>query len=307
MRCCGCGRWHGRRLLNRRFTVCRRCSDGPVPCGARRVPDAGGAEAGSSLGRRSPPSCHGEACARRAGHTAGGGADGEPDGVDYTRYTTVDGEGTQACPGKDTGVWPAWVFSPGIQLMARRLRVRELSLEFLSLIDSMMAVNPADRPTAEAVLLDSPVFGMRMPWWEKVVEKAVRRVVEGKENVLLDVCVGDSDEEEEEDEEEAALVRRTMMPLVLPAENHGYVPHNVIHWWNVDLTRGEPDHTKWLSPTSLLASLLTTVRDLTGLEAARDAQDPVLREVRCTPPLRCSLLSVCACPFARYRCFSQEN
>ncbi|PWU95062.1 putative serine/threonine protein kinase [Trypanosoma cruzi] len=217
--------------------------------------------------------------ARRAGHTAGGGADGEPDGVDYTRYTTVDGEGTQACPGKDTGVWPAWVFSPGIQLMARRLRVRELSLEFLSLIDSMMAVNPADRPTAEAVLLDSPVFGMRMPWWEKVVEKAVRRVVEGKENVLLDVCVGDSDEEEEEDEEEAALVRRTMMPLVLPAENHGYVPHNVIHWWNVDLTRGEPDHTKWLSPTSLLASLLTTVRDLTGLEAARDAQDPVLREV----------------------------
>ncbi|KAF8280483.1 hypothetical protein TcBrA4_0096740 [Trypanosoma cruzi] len=120
---------------------------------------------------------------------------------------------------------------------------------------------------------------MRMPWWEKVVEKAVRRVVEGKENVLLDVCVGDSDEEEEEDEEEAALVRRTMMPLVLPAENHGYVPHNVIHWWNVDLTRGEPDHTKWLSPTSLLASLLTTVRDLTGLEATRDAQDPVLREV----------------------------
>ncbi|PWU95058.1 putative serine/threonine protein kinase [Trypanosoma cruzi] len=38
--------------------------------------------------------------ARRAGHTAGGGADGEPDGVDYTRYTTVDGEGTPSLSGE---------------------------------------------------------------------------------------------------------------------------------------------------------------------------------------------------------------
>ncbi|RNF00022.1 putative serine/threonine protein kinase [Trypanosoma rangeli] len=212
-----------------------------------------------------------------AGRSAG--ADGGFEQGAYTHYTTVADEAPNGGECESSGGWPAWVFSPAVQLMARHLRVRELSVEFLSLIDSMMALNPAERPTAEAVLLDSPVFGMRLPWWEKVVEKAMQRVVEGVENVLLDVCVGDSDEEEEEDEEEAALVRRTMAPLVSPAENHGYVPHNVVHWWDIDLTRGEPDHTKWLPPTSLLASLLTTLRDLTGFEATGDALAPVRREV----------------------------
>ncbi|RNF13935.1 putative serine/threonine protein kinase [Trypanosoma conorhini] len=217
--------------------------------------------------------------ARRAGAAGAGGADGGLGPGAYTEYTTAAEEGTSAGGRKGPGGWPAWASSPGVQLMARRLRVRELSPEFLGLIDSMMAPDPAERPTAEAVLLDSPVFGMRLPWWEKVVEQAMRRVVGGVENVLLDVCVGDSDEEEEEDEEEAALVRRTMAPLVSPAENHGYAPHGVVHWWAVDLTGGEPDHTKWLPPTSLLAALLTTLRGLTGFEATGDAPGRVRREV----------------------------
>ncbi|KAF8280397.1 hypothetical protein TcBrA4_0096770 [Trypanosoma cruzi] len=148
--------------------------------------------------------------------------------------TTVDGEGTQACPGE------------GHRCVARL---------------GLFSGHPTDgkAPACEGALVGVPEphrfhdggepcgssdGGSRAAGPPVVWEcgcrggegggEGVRRVVEGKENVLLDVCVGDSDEEEEEDEEEAALVRRTMMPLVLPAENHGYVPHNVIHWWNVD-------------------------------------------------------------------------
>ncbi|KEG06449.1 putative serine/threonine protein kinase [Trypanosoma grayi] len=204
---------------------------------------------------------------RRAGQTSSGEAD-------YTRYTTIADNKVETHE-TDAGQWPAWAFTPGTQLMARNLRARELSLEFLHLLDAMMAPNPGDRPTAEKVLLESPLFAMRMPWWEKAVEATVQRIMEGKENALLDVCVCDSDEEEEEDEEEIAVMRRTMTPLVMPAENNGYVPHNVIHWWYVDLTKGEPDHTKWLPPSSLLCSLLTMLRRMTAPKAttATDTED----------------------------------
>ncbi|KAH9577880.1 Protein kinase domain [Trypanosoma melophagium] len=185
--------------------------------------------------------------------------------MDYTRYTTVlDEEMEREATIK--GDWPEWAFTVGAQMMARNIQARELSEDFLKLIDLMMSANTADRPTAEKLLLESPVFAMRMPWWEKALDRTVQRIEEGEEDVLLDVCIGDSDEEEEEDEEEIAVMRRTMMPLILPAENDGYIPHNVIHWWHLDLTKGEPDYRKWFSTTSLLGFLLDRLRRLRGFE-----------------------------------------
>ncbi|ORC92854.1 putative serine/threonine protein kinase [Trypanosoma theileri] len=190
--------------------------------------------------------------------------------IDYTRYTTVL-DGKMEIEGTVKGDWPEWALTVGAQVMARNLQRRQFSDDFLKLIDLMMIANPADRPTAEKLLLEFPIFAIRMPWWEKALDRTLRRIEEGEEDVLLDVCVGESDEEEEEDEEEIAVMRRTMMPLILPAENDGYVPHNIIHWWHLDFTKGEPDYRKWFSITSLLGCLLDALRRLRGFEIDSDS------------------------------------
>lgn len=190
-------------------------------------------------------------------------------GTQYTRYTSLSGDETKEGV-TSTTQWPPWVLTPSVQLMARALRARNLSAEFLHCIDRMMAVDPAERPTAKKLLLESPIFSLRMPWWEKSVEASVKRIVEGKEDVLLDVCSGDSDEEEEEDEEEAALLGRTMTPSVLPIDNGRYLPHNVVHWWSVDVSGDMLERRGNAQTTSLLEHILTALGNLRAYDTPVD-------------------------------------
>nr|CCD16086.1 unnamed protein product [Trypanosoma congolense IL3000] len=172
--------------------------------------------------------------------------------------------------GENASEWPQWIFTPSVQLMARAVRARAPSPEFLGLIDAMMSYNPADRPTAKTLLLESTIFSVRLPWWEKSVESAVRRVAAGEEDIILDVCVGDTDEEEEEDEEELALLGRAMTPIIPPKENAGYVPVSIVYWRKVAFGDGWTNLEEDSANVTLVAHFLKALMSLRAYDKVAD-------------------------------------